>query len=402
MRLLAVGLLAAALAWGQLPADRLGLYQWVSVPPSGDADLLTAARLETTELGLGAFRLYLGARFDYRRPYLAPGRFGGEIDGPVTPAAILGLPRYAAVLDDPKLSTVMLTVYESRNYGGGSDDLNLLRPWSSTDQQAVRDQIGALCELLYSRWGQAPKTVILANHEADEKLMEILQHTRGDLDRARANLVAWTLARQAAVESARAAHPEARLRVLTAFEVSILNLRVASTAGRYQKTRLVHGVTALAEVVPHIRTDLISYSSYESVNSPYETLDASAPPEAIAGRLERDLDRIREAAAGSVSPYGRELFGDRYVMLGELGFAREKFDSLPSGGVLPRLHQALQTAFAWGSPYVVLWQAFDSPRLGAEGWGYGVFDREGRPPALNPFSTGCDSVAVCLKTWAAR
>ena len=402
MRTAALLLLLAVSCAAQFPAERLGFYQWVGVAPPGEADLLSGARRRGAELGLGVFRLYLGSRYDYRRPYLAPRRFAGEIDGPLTPAAILALPRYAEALDDATTHTLILTVYESRDYGGGSDDLNLLRPWSAADERAVREQIGALCDLLYSRWGDRPKTVILANHEADEKIMEILQHTGGDLERARSNLVAWTRARHDAVTQARAAHPDARLEILTAFEISMVNLRIASTAGRYQKTRLAHGVTALEEIVPHIQADLISYSAYESVNSPFETRNPDAPPAAIAVRLERDLNRIRAAAAGAISPHGRARFGDRFVLLGEVGFPREAFDGLPSGGLLARLERALRTAFAWGCPYVVLWQAFDAPRLGAEGWGYGAFDREGSPPALLASPSGCDSVAACLETWTAR
>lgn len=396
--LLLLALLAAPLT---AQPERVGLYHWVGVAPEGETDQLTAARERTAELGLGVLRLYLGARYDYQRPYLSPERFAGEIDGARTPAAILQVPRYAAVLDDPRLSTVVLTVYESRDYGGGSDDINLLRPWSDTDARLVDEQISALCRLLYERWGGQAKTVILSNHEADEKIMEILQHSGGDIELVRRNLAAWMQARQAAVERVRAENPQAQLQLYNAFEISVVNLRIAKTAGRYQKTNIAAGVTALEEVVPLIRTDLISYSSYESINSPYETRQPDAP-EQIAGRIERDLQAIYRAAVSSISPVGRARFGDKFIMLGELGFPREKFEPLPSGGVLARLETALKAAFEWGAPYVVLWQAFDAPRLGAEGWGYGVWDSQGRPPKLKPSEIGCATIAGCLPVWLAR
>jgi len=396
--LLLLALLSAPLA---AQPERVGLYQWVGVAPEGVSDQLTAARERTTELGLGVFRLYLGARYDYQRPYLSPERFEGDLDDARTPASILQIPRYAAVLDDPRLSTVIFTVYESRDYGGGPDDINLLRPWSEDDARLVNQQISELCGLLYERWGDQPKTVILSNHEADEKIMEILQHSGGDLDLARRNLASWMQTRQTAVERARAEHPGASLQIFNAFEISVVNLRVARTAGRYQKTNIASGVTALEQIVPLIRTDLISYSAYESVNSPYQTRRPDAP-EQIRARLERDLEKIRRAAGPSISAAGRARFGEKFVMLGELGFPREKFEPLPSGGVLPRLETALETALDWGAPYVVLWQAFDAPRLGAEGWGYGVFDSQGRPPKLQPTQIGCATVAGCLPVWLAR
>ncbi len=386
---------------GQSAADRVGFYQWVGVAPPGEADLLTAARERSARLGLGVFRLYVGARFDYREPYLSRRRFEGELREGVTPAAILQIPRYAAVLDDPRLSTIVLTVYETRDYGGGPDDINLLRPWTAVESALERNEIGELCELLYKRWGHLPKTVILTNHEADEKLMEILQHTGGDIDLARNNIVEWTRARQAALERARARYAEKALKIYTAFEISVVHLRVARTAGRYQKTNIASGYTALEEIVPHIQTDLISYSAYESVNSPYQTREPDAPEE-IADQLRRDLDKIRNAARASISSAGRRRFGDNFVFIGELGFPREKFEPLPSGGVLPRLKIAIETALDWGAPYVILWQTFDAPRLGAEGWGYGAFDSQGDAPPLHPIEPGCASIAGCLPIWLNR
>jgi hypothetical protein len=389
-------------------ARRVGFYQWVGVAPPDDRDLLTAARERSAGLGLGAFRFYLGARFDYRNPYLSPRRFQREpregqeeLRNGLTPAAILQLPRYAAVLDDPRLSTIVLTVYETRDYGGGYDDINLLRPWTAAEAAVERNEMGELCELLYKRWGHLPKTVILANHEADEKLMEILQHSGGDIALARNNLVEWTRARHSAVERARARHPSTALKIFTAFEISVVNLRIARTAGRFRKTNIASGYTALEEVVPYIETDLISYSAYESVNSPYQTREPDAP-EQIVARLRRDLDHIRNAARGSISAAGRRRFGQNFVFIGELGFPREKFEPLPSGGVLPRLKTAIETALDWGAPYVILWQAFDAPRLGAEGWGYGAFDSQGNAPSLQPTAPGCSSIAECLPIWLDR
>lgn len=398
MRALLLLALAAAPLAAQNAAERVGFYQWVGVAPAGETDQLTAARRKTTELGLGVFRLYLGSRFDYVHPYLSAQRFEEAPDSALTPAAILQIPRYAAVLDDPALSTVVLTVYESRDYGGGPDDINLLRPWTDAEARMVDEQITALCRLLLERWGDQPKSVILANHEADEKLMEILQHSGGDLELARRNLVSWTNARQAAAARVREEYSDAALTILTAFEISMVHLRIARTAGRYQKTNIASGVTALEEIVPHIETDLISYSAYESVNSPYRTRVPDEPA-AIESRLRRDLEQIRVAAGSSISQVGRKRFGNQFVFVGELGFPREKFEPLPFGGVLPRLETALRTALEWGAPFVVLWQAFDAPRLGAEGWGYGAFDSEGMPPSLQPSESGCASVASCVPEW---
>lgn len=371
--------------------ERLGLYQWVS--PGQEPDLLTAARERGTALGMRTFRLYLGARYDYRLPYLDPARFGGTV--PKTPGPILEIPRYQAVLEDPALSTVILTAYGSMDYGSGPDDVNLLRPFGDRERAAVHAQTLELSRLLLTRFGDQPKTVIIANNEADEKLMEIANYT-GDPELAIRNVTEWIRARQEAVERARDEFPQARLRLVHAFEISVVNLRIGNVGRRYAKTARGEGLSALTHVLPDIRADLISYSSYESINSPFETRNPDSPPDEVAVRLERDLKIIREAAAGSISAFGRSEFGDGYVMIGELGFARETFER--RGGVLPRLYYAIDTALRQGCPWIILWQAFDAPRLGRRAWGYGLRNDADEAPALIAPDGGCDSIDACVET----
>jgi len=386
---------AAYLALVVLPtfaqAQQIGFYQWVGISPSDtDADLLTEARERIGDQG--AFRLYLGARFDYERPYLAPDRFA-NLDT-VTPASILTLPRYRAVLDDPKLSTVILTTYTTHDYGGGPDDLNLLRPWTDFERKTETTQITALCELLYRDFGDQQRTIIIANNEADEKLLEILNYT-GDPTQALETLTAWINTRHDAISKVRAAHPNAKLKLFHAFEISMVRLRAAPVRDEYMKSSSGKGWNALEHIVPDIRCDLISYSSYESINSPYDTLRTDLPPELVATRLRADLDLIRDKSRDSISDAGRRAFGDRFVMIGEMGFARERFEPLSTGGVLPRLNYALAAARDWGAPWIILWQVFDAPKLGSRAWGWGAFDAAGKRPGLKAVPGACNTVATC-------
>ena len=79
-----------------------------------------------------------------------------------------------------------------------------------------------------------------------------------------------------------------------------------------------------------------------------------------------------------------------------MGFPREQFENLSTGGVLPRLMSAFQSAANWGSPYIILWQVFDNPRAGTEPYGFGVIDPHGQAPALKPLANGCNSIQTCV------
>ena len=383
---------------------RIGFYQWDGVAPSGDpADLLTSAHRQATGAGATVFRFYLGSRFDYKHH---PGSRGNFVDdgltgsgvpageNGLTPAGILALPRYRAVLEDPKLDTVILTTYASADYGAGPDDLDLLRPWSAKEEEIERREIAELCNFLYAQFGDLNKTVVIANSEADEKMLEIMNHT-GSPEIAIANLVAWTRARHETIERARAAHPRARLRVLHGFEISLVNLAIAAAGEQFHKSP--RGTwNAVRNVVPKVQFDLLLYSAYESINSPYETRNTDVDPADAGVRLRRDLGRIRDQGRASLSGAGRKFFGEHFVAVGELGFARERFEQLPTGGLLTRLTNAIEAAAGWGCPYIVLWQVFDAPKAGGEPWGFGMIDGRGRAPRLRPAANGCDTVQGCV------
>ncbi len=155
--------------------------------------------------------------------------------------------------------------------------------------------------------------------------------------------------------------------------------------------------SALYNVVPQVPFDLLLYSSYESVNAPFETHNADVNPMQIAVRLRRDLDAIRDHSRASLSVTGKRFFGERFVAVGELGFARERFEQLPTGGVLPRLMTAIETAARWGCPYIVIWQVFDARRSGGQPFGFGMIDAGGNAPPLRPAADRCNSVRTCVQ-----
>jgi hypothetical protein len=404
---------ADALSPERLPG-RIGFYQWRGVAERGpDVDLLTLSRQRAVAAGGRVFRFYLGGRFDYVHAVLSPRRFEGDnLARTVSLEGIISLPRYRAVLADAGLETIVLTAYPVHDYGGGPDDFNLLRPWGPELEHLEREQITALGHWLFREFGDADKTVIVANHEADEKIMDIANYT-GSPEAAVHTFRQWMRTRQEAVEAVRKAYPNARLRFFHAFEIALVNLRVMPHREGFRKAAPLiplgpslappgaaarrRGWSALLDVVPHVPFDLISYSAYESTNSPYETQNPDQPWPETATRLRRDLDRIRTIARPSVSAAGRKRFGENFVMIGELGYARDRFEHLPSGPILPRLYSALRTSIERGCPYVVLWQVFDHPLNGGEAWGFGMYDRDGNVAPLKAREGGCRSIRQCLE-----
>lgn len=338
---------------------------------------------------------------------MSPKRFEDRATTPTSVLDVLDGAAYRAVLDEPSLDTVILTAYPLVDYGAGPDDINLLRPWTAREQEIETRQTTELCEWLFTNYGESGKTIVIANSEADEKLREIADYT-GDLSLAAANLTAWTVARHEAITNVRRRYPRARLRLLHAFEISMVNLRVVEEGARFRKgqapptTSARKATNALESVVPHVPFDLLSYSSYEAANSPYQTGNIHVAPADTSTRISRDIATIQHISANSVSTIGKREFPRNYVMIGEIGFARDRFESLPTGGVLARFDAALDAAVEQSCPFFTIWQTFDAPRDGRAAWGFGALDRRGRHPKLRRSRDGAETLGQWARQSAAN
>jgi hypothetical protein len=361
MRALLLALAAAALLFAQ-PNPRVGFYQWES-PIRGvllPSPLFTAPEL-IQKSGAGLFRIYVGPRFDYFEPVLSPRRFAGVVH--CTPLDILRLSHYKYVIEHPSLVTIVLTVYPARDYGGGCDDIHLSRTGIRGELDAEYRQMSDLAEFLLRDYGHLAKTVILANTEADNRMIEIMTHT-GSSELAIRNMIAWQNTRFRAVDQVRRRYPKARLKLLNAFEIALVNLAIERQGHRFVKSPRGRW-NALRDVVPRVSFDLLSYSAYESTNAPFETGAIDTPPAATGQRLERDLARI-----GRATP--------KPVMIGELGIPGDVYDKLPSGGVEPRLISAVDAIRRMRVAYVVFWQVYDAPAGRGEPVEFGWLDPQRR------------------------
>jgi hypothetical protein len=62
------------------------------------------------------------------------------------------------------------------------------------------------------------------------------------------------------------------------------------------------------------------------------------------------------------------------IMIGELGFSRLDFDTLPTGGVKERMAAALAAVEQTGPAYTVFWQAYDGTRPDGSPDGFGLLE----------------------------
>ncbi len=189
---------------------------------------------------------------------------------------------------------------------------------------AEREHLRALAAHLLATYAGSGKTFVLQNWEGDHLMRQGLPAGVEPYPNRIQGMRDWWNARQEGVEQARREVAAEGVTVAHAVEV---NLVAEAMAGK---------ITATNDVLPFIRTDLVSYSSWDL------RFDRAL--------LVQALDYLAEKAPDS------ELFGDRNVYLGEFGGVR---DQMAAGADVPAVIQGLtEAALGWGVRWAVYWQVY--------------------------------------------
>lgn len=171
-----------------------------------------------------------------------------------------------------------------------------------------------------------PITFIIQNWESDWRFRRSTDQTWSppaeEVERLSARMARWIAARQRGVERARAEAPGARCRVAHAVEVN----RV------FDGFRGVPNVTR--SVLPRVEVDLVSYSTWDALESPADL--------AVA------IEEIRRHARTG------PLFGPRAVMLGEIGIP----ENIQPDRIADRWDGWIGAALALGVPYIFQWELY--------------------------------------------
>ncbi len=198
--------------------------------------------------------------------------------------------------------------------------------------EEVREERGRMFDLasyLLTTYAGTGKTFILQNWEGDHVLRTGLAEGEAPSAERVQGMIDWLNARQQGVEDAR--------RLTTARDVTVahaaeVNLLAAAMLGK---------VTVTNDVLPRIRPDLVSYSSW----------DLRFDPAALV----RALDYLGARAAPSA------LYGSRNVYLGEFGVSQEQLPPGTDQAVVIR--DLTEAALGWGVRYALYWQLYSNERL---------------------------------------
>jgi hypothetical protein len=230
-----------------------------------------------------------------------------------------------------KLFSKPFQTYLLMAYAPGKDLHYFLEGMSSSDIAWERQRVYDLAAYLLTTYRMTEKTFVLTNWESDWALTPPRAATdptpSRDADpKAIRGMIEWFNARQDAVEQARRDCGTDGVVVVQAAEVNLVE-------------RAMRGETrATNDVIPFTHCDLYSYSAWDILCG-----DRS--------RFRDALDYIAEKAPAS------DLFGEKNVFLGEFGAPISQFGENEQCEIAK---YAVETALAWGAPYLLYWVMYDA------------------------------------------
>ena len=196
--------------------------------------------------------------------------------------------------------------------------------FTEADVRAEEECFAAIASYLLRTYAKCRKTFVLQNWEGDWAIRGNFDPAAKPTKAATDNMIRWLSARQRGVDRARRDAGKSGARVFNACEVNIV---------RQAMERNAPSVTV--DVLPHVEVDLVSYSAWDTKDSP------------------KDFG----AALNFIGKHRRPTkpFGERGVYVGEFGLPES--EATPQK-VLERSRDLLAEAERFGCPYAVYWQLY--------------------------------------------
>lgn len=238
-------------------------------------------------------------------------------------------PSFLEVMDMP-FRNIMLWIYPF------TDTRSAFRTGqiSAKESEAVHQEIYEFTASLLKRYSGSGKSFFLGNWEGDWHLLrEIYEYDRDPEPEAITGAIKWFKLREKAVADAKRDTPHAGVEVY--FYIELNHVGKSLDEGK---------PTIVNRVLPYIRTDYVSWSSYD-ITKPAALLDEAKGRE----RVFQALDYIEAHLPESDIPGKRVFVGEYGFELASFGTPELQMDYTAS---------IMKWSLDWGCPFVLVWELY--------------------------------------------
>ena len=299
-----------------VPQTQLGVAHIGGLYSFSETDYLNEGAATAEAIGARCIKVSLSLDTDNATPKLYP--FHSQWPAVTTLDALADTPYFRALFAR-NFDTFILTTFRPGRAAGYWRE-----SFSPEDEQAEEQCFASLTRHLLRTYAQTHATFILQNWEGDWALRGSFDPATKPTRAATDAMIRWLAARQRGVARARAEFPAEGARVFHACEVNLV--RQAMVRGE---------PSATADVLPHLAVDLVSYSAWDTKDSPAHFAEALA-----------FIAKHKRAT---------KPFDEHGVYVGEFGLPES--EATPQLG-LERTTALLAEARRFGCPYAVYWQLY--------------------------------------------
>ncbi len=338
-------------------SSRIGVYHWGPERPDAHGNPVVSGVEFAAQRGFKTIRLPFSANH-YTNYGISSACFPN-----FTLTNLAATEEMRAAFSNPQISTFILTAYDGATFGD-CHAKKYMTPsfFNAANTELVEREYKDFVLYLYQLYQDSGKTFIISNWEGDNDVYcgsaygyainygtptstretcnanypSIYSGNSQPQDSLQA-MKLWFEARQRGIQAGKAEALGNGLSGVNVYHAPEFNIVHLLKDGGLK--------SVLYDVLPNISSDMVSYSSYESVNKPDP-----------ASSLSADISLIRSIT-------GRE------VIVGEFGFDRNEWGEEAAEERLKKTADALINS---GASYGIIWQLFDQP-----GQTFGLFDQKG-------------------------
>ena len=242
-------------------------------------------------------------------------------------------------------------------------------------------EIYNLTKYLYATYAGTGKVFILKNWEGDWFAMRDTYDTSVSIPADNlADVTNWLKARQAAVAAARTAAGDPS-------DVAVLNATEVNRPSDYFNSGLNRLINV---VVPAVKADMLTYSSYDTTIEGCGTDSAGESGiKTCLGNMLTDMSKL------AADPLG---LGTRRMLVSEYGLYENNHSAADN---LARIEGVVSEAKSWGASGAMLWELYDNQCTAATKWSGGAVG-SAAPIAANTGAAGRPTNSTCPGLWYIR
>eukprot|EP00039_Didymoeca_costata_P008438 m.112073 g.112073 ORF g.112073 m.112073 type:complete len:501 (-) comp14080_c1_seq4:203-1705(-) len=254
-------------------------------------------------------------------------------------------PYYQALWAMPEFDHYVLIAYSTVGGTSGGDISYYRFGINATQEAEETKQFYESAKYLLDNYGHMGKTFVFENWEGDWASRGHFDPKTPATPLALYSMRKWLAARQAGVTMARSQYKEEH-GIVESSQTMKPNVFFSAELNLVQQSRLHGDPNMINQVIPFVKLDMVSYSSYDTQQNPENFL-------AALNFIQSSHNRTEASPPGPAA-----------IFVAEYGMGENQ---APNSTIVFTVENVINEALSWGARYTLYWEIYDNECTGGPG-----------------------------------